>query len=119
MISISDKFQKTITKEIIFEGIGLHSGVSSKLILKPAPADFGIKFYIGDTIIPAQTKYVDTTIRGTNLQKNDESIMTIEHLLSALYAFTWHISIKLMKREIIERLADDLFSILNSSKILA
>ena len=86
MISISNKFQKTITKEISFEGIGLHSGVFSKLILKPAPADFGIKFYLGDTIIPALTKYVDSTVRGTNLQKNDKSIMTIEHLLSALYA---------------------------------
>ena len=86
MISISNNFQKTITKEISFEGIGLHSGVFSKLILKPAPADFGIKFYFGDTIIPALTKYVDSTVRGTNLQKNDKSIMTIEHLLSALYA---------------------------------
>lgn len=86
MISISKISQKTIAKEISFEGIGLHSGISSKIILKPAPTDYGIKFFINDITIPALIDNVNSTVRGTNLQKNNISIMTIEHLLSALYA---------------------------------
>ena len=86
MISQSQKFQKTINKKIKFKGKGLHSGVESILTLNPAPADYGIKFIFDDTIIPASIKNVNSTIRGTNLLKDNISIMTIEHLLSALYA---------------------------------
>ena len=86
MISLSKKFQQTINDKINFEGVGLHSGIHSKLTLHPAPTDYGIKFLIDGVIIPATIDYVDSTIRGTNLFKNNLSIMTIEHLLSALYA---------------------------------
>ena len=37
-----DKIQKTLNQEVNFEGIGLHSGVKSKLSLKPANANEGI-----------------------------------------------------------------------------
>ncbi len=86
MISQSQKFQKTINKKIKFKGKGLHSGVESILTLNPAPSDYGIKFIFDDTIIPASIKNVNSTIRGTNLLKDNISIMTTEHLLSALYA---------------------------------
>ena len=86
MISLSKKFQKTINNKINFEGIGLHSGVNSKLILHPAPTDYGIKFLINNITIPANINYVNSTVRGTNLFQDNISIMTIEHILSALYA---------------------------------
>ena len=37
-------FQRTLKKEIYGIGIGLHSGGKVKIVLKPAPADHGIKF---------------------------------------------------------------------------
>ena len=86
MISLSQKFQKTINNKINFEGVGLHSGIKSTLTLHPASTNYGIKFVIKKTTIPANIKNVNSTIRGTNLFKNNISIMTIEHLLSALYA---------------------------------
>ena len=86
MISLSKKFQKTINNKINFEGVGLHSGLKSKLTLHPAPVNYGINFVINKTIIPANSNYVDSTLRSTNLLKNKNSIMTVEHLLSALYA---------------------------------
>jgi len=86
LISLSKKFQQTINNKINFEGVGLHSGVYSKLTLYPAPTDYGIKFLIDGIIIPATIDHVNSTIRGTNLFKNNISIMTVEHLLSALYA---------------------------------
>ena len=36
--------QITIKKKIEIEGLGLHSGVTTKLILYPAPVDTGIIF---------------------------------------------------------------------------
>ena len=86
MISLSTKFQKTINNKINFEGVGLHSGLESKLTLHPAPVNYGINFIINETIIPANSNYVNSTLRSTNLLKNKNSIMTVEHLLSALYA---------------------------------
>jgi len=86
LISLSKKFQKTINNKINFEGVGLHSGLKSKLTLHPAPVNYGINFVINKTIIPANSNYVDSTLRSTNLLKNKNSIMTVEHLLSALYA---------------------------------
>ena len=38
------KYQRTLRKEINFEGIGLHTGYSVKLTLVPAPPDTGIRF---------------------------------------------------------------------------
>ena len=36
--------QTTIAKEFVVEGIGLHTGNNSKMVFKPAPADYGIHF---------------------------------------------------------------------------
>ena len=90
MIINSEKFQQTINNEILFEGPGLHTGINCKLKLIPAISNYGIIFFIknkNQTIsIPANIDYVNSTIRGTNLLKDDVCIFTVEHLLSALYA---------------------------------
>tara|TARA_B100000941_G_C28505054_1_gene556759 strand:+ start:1914 stop:3290 length:1377 start_codon:yes stop_codon:yes gene_type:complete len=86
LISKIEKFQKTINDILCFDGVGLHSGVTTSIKLIPAKSDYGIKFSYKNNIIPATIDYVDTTLRGTNLKKNNITIMTVEHLMSALYA---------------------------------
>ena len=80
--------QKTIKESISWEGIGLHSGQNSTVTLLPQETGYGIKFSRTDLdnekIIPADVKYVSSTLRGTNLKSGDVEIMTVEHILSAL-----------------------------------
>ncbi len=76
--------QKTIKSEIVFEGIGLHTGVQSRVIMKPASPDTGIVFLIENEKIPADVDFVSNTTRGTTLSRNGKSVRTVEHLLSAL-----------------------------------
>ena len=37
-------YQKTINKQISFNGVGLHSGKNSKITILPEKADYGIIF---------------------------------------------------------------------------
>ena len=46
MIINSEKFQQTINNEILFEGVGLHTGLNCKLKLIPADVNYGIIFFI-------------------------------------------------------------------------
>lgn len=83
--------QKTLKEEIRIKGIGLHSGVESLLILKPAPADSGIVFERSDldkeNVFPALYSGVVDTRNCTCLgNKNGEVVSTIEHIMAALYA---------------------------------
>lgn len=82
--------QKTIKDTLSWSGIGLHSGVTSKVTLQPKNTGFGIKFQRTDIdkapLIAADAKNVSSTIRGTNLKSGDTEIMTVEHLLSAIAA---------------------------------
>lgn len=79
--------QKTLKRDYIFEGKGLHSGLKVTMRVSPAPAGTGILFHredLGpDAVIGAVADYVTTTQRGTTLEKGDIRISTIEHLLSA------------------------------------
>jgi UDP-3-O-[3-hydroxymyristoyl] N-acetylglucosamine deacetylase len=81
-------FQRTLKKEISCVGIGLHSGVKVRLILKPAAPGHGIKLQRIEngqvlTTIPALSEYVVDTSLATTLGLNGYSIGTVEHLLSA------------------------------------
>ena len=86
MIITSEQFQKTIANKINFEGVGLHTGENCKVTLHPASVNYGIKFLINNKLISSDVNNVISTNRGTNLLKDDILIMTVEHLLSALYA---------------------------------
>jgi len=81
--------QRTLKKEIYGIGIGLHSGNKVKIVLKPAPADHGIKFmHINNgrqTLIDATAENVVATNYATSLGKDGEVIGTVEHLLAAFY----------------------------------
>lgn len=80
--------QQTLRKDYSFEGKGLHTGKVSKVTIKPAPADSGIRFIrtdIGpDAVVEALAENVSSTARSTTISKGDVSVATVEHLLSAL-----------------------------------
>lgn len=78
--------QHTLKKEYTFEGKGLHTGRYSHICIKPAPAGSGISFLRTDlgVTVPAQAKYVSSTQRSTALTFDGASVMTVEHILSAL-----------------------------------
>ncbi len=90
MINLIDNIQQqTISKPIIINGIGLHSGIEVSMKLMPAEVDFGIKFYRTDltsnNVIEAIWSNVSNTELSTTItNKSGASISTIEHLMSCL-----------------------------------
>jgi UDP-3-O-[3-hydroxymyristoyl] N-acetylglucosamine deacetylase len=82
------KYQRTLRKKIRFEGIGLHTGYSVRMILTPAPPDTGIRFRRTDLKnfeIEAVRAYVAKVSYATTLMKKGVMISTVEHILSTLY----------------------------------
>ena len=83
-----NRYQKTICGKISLEGIGLHTGISSTLNIKPAKENSGIIFKRVDLkynpTVPADVHYVIATNRGTMLERNDVCVHTVEHVLAAL-----------------------------------
>ena len=83
-------FQKTLTKAVTFEGVGLHSGQISKIKVHPYKEDQGIIFKRTDikrnNIIKANYTNVSSTKLCTTLEnKHGTRVSTVEHLLAALY----------------------------------
>ena len=81
--------QRTIAKKVEIIGVGLHKGVPVKMILEPLEQNTGIIFYRSDkgVSIPLSPNYVVDTKMATVIGKDDVVISTIEHLLSAIYAY--------------------------------
>jgi len=84
--------QKTIARDGSLEGVGLHTGQTTRLTLRPAPPNTGLVFRVrcaaGEAEIPARIEYVPadgTAIRNTMLVKGEVKIVTVEHVLAALY----------------------------------
>lgn len=80
--------QKSLIKPIHFSGVGLHSGHQATVTLLPVAANSGIVFHRTDVNqkIPCSPKHITNTNRSTTITYNNISIITIEHLLSALYS---------------------------------
>ncbi len=81
--------QQTVRKSYSFEGKGLHTGKVAKVTVNPAPADYGIRFVRTDidrdAAVEALAENVSSTARSTTITSADGvSVMTIEHLMSAL-----------------------------------
>lgn len=81
--------QRTIKNDIEIVGIGLHKGVPVKMRLEPLPSNSGIIIYRSDAgvTIPLKKEYVVDTKMATVLGKDGVIVSTIEHLLSAIYAY--------------------------------
>jgi len=87
-VSNTTRKQRTISKEIILKGVGLHTGENVTMKFIPAPINHGYAFkrvdLEGEPVIEADVNYVVNTQRGTNLEKNGVKIQTSEHVLAAL-----------------------------------
>lgn len=78
--------QQTLTAAYTFEGRGLHTGKYAHLTLKPAPVGYGIRFVRTDVgvEIPALASRISRTDRSTTISEGEVSVVTIEHVMSAL-----------------------------------
>jgi UDP-3-O-[3-hydroxymyristoyl] N-acetylglucosamine deacetylase len=69
--------RRTLSNSVVFEGLGLHSGVPVRATVHPSSS--GIVFRYGAAIIAALPENVTETRRCTRLG----SVSTVEHLMSA------------------------------------
>ncbi len=80
--------QQTIKKSVTLSGVGLHTGIITKMTFLPARPDHGIKFQRtdlpGSPIIDADCDNVVDVSRGTTIEQSGARISTIEHTLAAL-----------------------------------
>ena len=82
--------QTTIKSPATFKGVGLHSGETCRVTVRPAPAEHGILFRrldvpVADRDLPARWDMVKQSPLCTRLQ-NDAGVTlsTIEHIMAAL-----------------------------------
>ena len=86
--------QQTVAGAIELHGVGLHGGAPASLAIWPAPEDHGVRFVrrdvtgrLGERRIDAHWDRVKTTFLATTLGNvSGCRIVTVEHLMAALYA---------------------------------
>ena len=87
----STEMQKTIKNEALISGVGLFTGEKVSVKICPAPPDAGIVFRRNDLPdqpeIPALLSFVREAPRCTRLATPKASVLMVEHLLSAFYAY--------------------------------
>lgn len=80
--------QRTLQGEISFTGVGLHTGATVSMTVRPASANHWFVFkridLPGSPSVEADVANVVDTSRGTVLEKNGARVHTTEHILSAL-----------------------------------
>ncbi len=84
------QYEHTIARPAEAEGVGLHTGVQTRLRLLPAPAGTGIVFRrtdLEDFQVEAQAANIARVSYATSLMRKGVLISTTEHLLAALYGF--------------------------------
>lgn len=87
----SKEMQNTLLQEIEVSGIGIFTGEHASIKICPAPENFGVVFCRSDLAgtpkIPAKLEFVEPSPRCTKLCLDGASVLMVEHLLSALYAW--------------------------------
>lgn len=81
--------QRTIQRIVETRGVGLHSGKLVSLRLLPAAANTGIVFVRTDLEnreVPARVEWVAQQELAMSLKRDGAQVLTVEHLLAALYA---------------------------------
>jgi UDP-3-O-[3-hydroxymyristoyl] N-acetylglucosamine deacetylase len=81
--------RKTVNTKVSISGIGLHSGIYTKVELRPARAGSGITFVRADLDglrIPALQASTTALDYATTVGRDDVSVGTVEHLLAAVVA---------------------------------
>jgi len=81
--------QRTLGEEIVYEGIGLHTGNPVSMRFQPAPVNTGLIFRRTDQDPPLDIRAVvdnspdvDEEFRNTTLARNGVNIHTVEHVLA-------------------------------------
>ena len=82
--------QKTVKDYVQFSGIGVHSGVTVYICIKPAEPNFGIVFKRVDLkenniVIPNFMNVSNTSLNTTIKNAFGVKVSTIEHLMGALF----------------------------------
>ena len=82
--------QKTIKKNVLFTGVGLHNGKQVNICLKPSDPDTGIVFKRVDLkennyIYPNFMNVSNTSLNTTISNDSGIKVSTIEHLMGALF----------------------------------
>ena len=81
--------QQTLAQRLDFLGIGVHSNKLTAMSLHPADANYGIRFLRTDIphspIIFASPNNVANTQLASSVGHGDIQVLTIEHLMSALW----------------------------------
>jgi UDP-3-O-[3-hydroxymyristoyl] N-acetylglucosamine deacetylase len=84
--------QRTLKAETRAVGVGVHSGLKTELVLRPAPPDTGVVFTRTDleprTPIPVNAFAVSDTRMASTISLGGDpalpKVQTIEHLMSAV-----------------------------------
>lgn len=89
---VDSKAQHTLAKSVFFSGVGVHSGLQSKIIVNPSEANTGIRF-IKDSVPVVESSLnaiwdnvTDTKLCTVISNQYGHKIHTIEHLMAALSA---------------------------------
>ena len=87
---MSELNQKTINNDVKFTGVGLHSGKTVQVCIKPSEPNTGIIFKRIDLekdnlIIPNFSKVSNTSLNTTISNGMGVKVSTIEHLMGALF----------------------------------
>ena len=90
LLGMSILNQKTLKKEVKFEGIGLHTGKKATMTVLPSGPNTGISFKRIDLkknniVLPNIYNVSNATLCTTISNENGVSISTIEHLMGALF----------------------------------
>ncbi|MGN6400237.1 MAG: bifunctional UDP-3-O-[3-hydroxymyristoyl] N-acetylglucosamine deacetylase/3-hydroxyacyl-ACP dehydratase [Flavisolibacter sp.] len=85
---IYSDFQHTLASEAQISGVGIHTGQTVQMTLKPAEPNTGIVFKRIDLpnapTVKADVDNVIDTTRSTTIEANGARVSTIEHLMAAL-----------------------------------
>lgn len=81
------EYQRTIASTAVVEGIGLHTGLPTRVVFKPGNVNTGVIFervdLPGQPRIRAIADNVSGASRGTNLTEKGVTVYTVEHLCAA------------------------------------
>src|SRR6186997_999098 len=83
-----NEYQQTLKRAFTLSGVGVHTGESVNMTVRPAHGNYGYVFkrldIEGEPIIKADVDMVTDVSRGTTLSQNGTKVVTVEHLLAAL-----------------------------------
>lgn len=85
----SVQVQQTVNCPVVCAGVGVHTGVRARMVMKPAPVGTGIRFRRTDVtdrdnLLMARGDHVSEVQLGTTLRNAEGvTIATVEHLLAA------------------------------------